>query len=104
MKTLLLMSSGSFLESIPDNLFDKPLSEMKIAHVITATKDVPSLEYLEQFRTRVKELGLNIEDVDIEGKNEEQLRELFFGKMLFSFKVVILTIFLKPFTKAALKR
>lgn len=73
MKKLLLLSSSRFLIENPQ-VFDKPFKDLKIAHVITASKSVPSTAYLERHRAFFKENNYNIQELDIDGKNEEELR------------------------------
>jgi len=46
-----------------------------MAHVITASKSVPNIDYLERHRRFFHEQGYDIREVDLDGKNPEQLRE-----------------------------
>ena len=72
MNKLLLLSSSRFLQSHPQ-IFDKPFKDYKIAYVITASKSVPSTAYIERNRKFFNEQGYNIEELDLDGKNESQL-------------------------------
>ena len=78
MKTILLLSSGSFLENDLSGILGRPFKDYKIAHIITASKGkgVNSLDHLERARSKFKKWGCYFEDVDIEGKNESELRNI----------------------------
>lgn len=90
MKTLLLTSSGRFVLPELINFLPKPPQEIKLAHVITATKAETRPEKLESINSRpdylnkeslaLAETGFQIQEVDIEGKNEKQLREILTGQ------------------------
>lgn len=53
---------------------------MRIAYVTTASKSVPNPAYLERHRNRMKELGYDFEEIDIDGKDESSLKELLKNK------------------------
>jgi dipeptidase E len=76
MKTLLLLSSGSFLNNDLTDILGKPLKNFRIAHVINAAKGkgVRDLSHLERVRDIFKKNDCYFEDLDLDGKNEEQLR------------------------------
>lgn len=78
-QTLLLISSGSFLEKDLTPILGKPLKDYKLAHIITASKGqgVRNLSYLDRTRDRLTEQNCYFEDIDIEGKNEIELRTIF---------------------------
>lgn len=76
MKTLLLASNGEFLYKYGDKLFYKPLRKMKLAYIITASKVVMDKSYLKIHKNRMKKLGFDFEEIDIEGKNEKELRKI----------------------------
>jgi peptidase E len=80
MKTLLLASNGEFIYKYGDKLFHKPLRKMKLAYITTAGKDVSDTSYLKRHKDRMKKLGFNYEEIDIEGKNAKELRKLLQGK------------------------
>ena len=80
MRTLLLASNGEGVYKYGDRVFTKPLSKMKLAYITTASKDVPDKSYLEIHKKRMKKLGFDFEEIDIEGKNEKELRKLLKGK------------------------
>ncbi|MEK7588694.1 MAG: Type 1 glutamine amidotransferase-like domain-containing protein [Patescibacteria group bacterium] len=78
MQTLLLLSSGSFLDKDLSGIFDKPLKEYRLAHIINASKGqgVGSLDYMERTKNRLLNHNCEFEDIDLDGKNEEQLRDI----------------------------
>ncbi len=81
MQTLLLTSSGKFITSQRGlNIFSKPLNRMKMAYISTASKGVDDKSYLEEHKARMKELNFDFKEIDIEGKNEQELREVLAGK------------------------
>jgi dipeptidase E len=80
MRTLLLMSSGSFFTGQASKIVPEIFQNINIAHVITASKGVTDLSYLERHRQNMTELGWKFEEIDLDGKNEQQLRQLFKDK------------------------
>lgn len=78
MKRLLLLSSNRFFEKNPQ-IFEKPFKDMKIAFIINASKSVPNTDYLERHRKFFKENNYNIQEVDLDGMNEEGVRDLLKG-------------------------
>jgi dipeptidase E len=78
---ILLTSAGIFgLKTGIGKLFPKPPAESKIAYVITAVKPEPNPAYSDNERNKLIEAGFSVEDVDIEGKGEEELRRIIEGK------------------------
>lgn len=49
---------------------------MKIAFVINASKSVPNTDYLERHRKFFKDNNYNIQEIDLDGMNEDGLRNL----------------------------
>jgi dipeptidase E len=78
MKNLLLLSSGRFLNNDLINILGKPLKDFRIANVINAAKGggVRDFSYLERVRDIFKKNNCYFEDLDLDGKNEEQLRDI----------------------------
>lgn len=77
-KTLLL-SSGGMLEMKDEimKLLQEPAYDVKVAFITTAAKPEENLDYLQKDWSIMKdELGFNVEEVDIEGKNEHELLKL----------------------------
>ncbi len=76
MNTLLLTSGGirfSFVAEEFLKLLPKPLEQIRVAHIMTASKKAKHRSYLEQERLAFKHLALQYEDIDIEGMNESDL-------------------------------
>lgn len=57
-------------------ILSKPIHQTKIAHITTASKIENNLGYLEKENLIMREVGFNVENIDIEGKNENELRAL----------------------------
>lgn len=76
-KMILLTSSG-MKGSKPEimALLQKPAEDVRIAHIITASKVEPDISYVEKDKDIMKETGFNVEDIDIEGKSYSQLMGL----------------------------
>lgn len=55
-------------------ILPKPPSQIKIAHITTASKAEENLSYLGKEKQIMGELGFDVEDIDIEGKDENWLR------------------------------
>ena len=79
MSTILLTSGGIRFQPVADAfiklLHNKP-SETRMAHIMTATKMARHLTYLAEDIAAFKKLGLNYEDIDIEGKSADELRTI----------------------------
>ncbi|OGY50543.1 MAG: hypothetical protein A2951_02075 [Candidatus Buchananbacteria bacterium RIFCSPLOWO2_01_FULL_56_15] len=76
MKTLLLSSSGSTIFKFLPSIINKPITQLKLAWITTASKGVDDVSYLERHKQKMIELGWNFTEVDIEGKTVETLRNL----------------------------
>lgn len=63
-------------------MLGKPWREFKMAHVITASKGVTNLEYFERNRAFFKKEGYQSEELDLDGKSEDELREILSKKEL----------------------
>jgi|GEM_PF-233272 len=76
MKLILLSSSRLIPKAI--ELVDKKPSDIKIAHIITASKahDIVNFGYLERTRAQFDELGVSYDDIDIAGNNEQVLYDM----------------------------
>lgn len=75
MKTLLLTSAGTDVRDEIINILPKPASKLKLAQIKTASKVEPDTAYIEKDRQNFENMGFMVEDVDIEGKTETELRE-----------------------------
>jgi len=80
METILLTSAGMDVKEEILKILPKPASQIRIAHIITASKIEKNFSYLEKENQIMRELGFNVENVDIEGKNENELRVLLSDK------------------------
>lgn len=83
METLLLTSDGFDGENVRGEILKilpKPVSQTKLAHIITASKPEKSKNYVERDKRQMAKLGIQVEDIDIEGKTENQLRKLLKNK------------------------
>lgn len=76
MKTILLTSAGMNIKEEILKILPRPASAIKVAHIITASKIEKNRAYVERERKIMRELGFNVEEIDIEGKNEHGLRAL----------------------------
>lgn len=81
--TLLLLSSLRFLISgqLPPVL-GKPLNQFRVSHVITASKGVNDLAYLERNRGYLHENRFDVEELDLDGKKESELLDILSRKEL----------------------
>lgn len=81
-RTILLTSAGMQMKDEIIKLLQKPTYDVNVAFITTAYKykleDNP--EYVAKDLLIMKELGFNVEEVDIEGKNKNQLAILFENK------------------------
>lgn len=76
---LLLTSAGMNMKDELAKILPKPANQLKLAHIITATKTESNTSYAKRDKQRMIDLGFDVEDIDIEGKNEENLRLLLQG-------------------------
>ncbi len=57
-------------------ILPKPANQIKLAHIITASKVEDDLSYLNRERQELINAGFHVEEIDIEGKSEPQLKKL----------------------------
>ncbi len=82
-KTLLLTSAGIKIPPIKDELLKiltKSANKIKLAHIITASKVAEDTEYVKRDKKVMKKVGFQVEDIDIVGKTEKQLRKILNNK------------------------
>jgi peptidase E len=74
-RTLLLTSGGMpYMKDEIKNLLQKPAYDITVGFITTAAKPEQDLEYLKNdYQIMKEEMGFNVEEVDIEGKNESQV-------------------------------
>jgi len=77
MQTILLLSSGKFLPNNP-LVLGKPFKDFKMAMVINASKGkgVANTDYMERDKNFFREQGCNFFELDLDGKTENELREI----------------------------
>jgi dipeptidase E len=75
-KTLLLASSGSAMKEEIIKLLQKPTYDVMVALINTAKNANPDLEHKSSSLQMMEELRFNIEEIDIEGKTEDELMKL----------------------------
>jgi dipeptidase E len=76
MKTLLLASNGSYAIQKGMKLLFPDISKMKLAYITTAVKGSKNPDYFKQFAELLKYEGYNFEEIDIEGKNADELEQI----------------------------
>jgi len=75
-KTLLLTSSGMpYMQDEIIKLLQKPAYDVNVAFITTAAKPVENIDFLKKDWDIMKELGFNVQEVDIEGKTEKQVMD-----------------------------
>lgn len=83
MKTLLLTSAGFRTPELQKDLLKilpKSPSQIKVAHILTASKVSPDRAFVDRERKVLSDIGFNAEEVDIEGKYPQELRNLLGSK------------------------
>jgi len=80
MRTILLTSAGMNVKEEILKILPKPANQTKVAHITTASKVEGDLSYLEKENRIMGEIGLDVENIDIEGKTEDELRMLLKNK------------------------
>ena len=80
MKRLLLSSNGGFVIEKGLKLLFDDVSQIKLAYITTAGKGNVNKTYLEIHKELLRKEGYDFEELDIEGKNENELRELLKNK------------------------
>jgi dipeptidase E len=78
MKTILLLSHGKFLNNDLPKILGRSLFGLRVAHITTASKGarVDMTPYWETARLGLTKNGFQVEDLDIEGKTENELRAI----------------------------
>ncbi len=80
LKTLLLTSAGTDVKDEILKILPKSANQIKLAHIITASKLEENKSYLEKDVKNLTDLGFQVENIDIEGKKEEELRKILADK------------------------
>lgn len=77
---ILLASNGGFLIKEGYKLLGIPKDKINIGWIITASKGVEKLEYLERHKKAMQDFGYKFEEFDIEGKTESEILNFFANK------------------------
>lgn len=76
MKKLLLASGGTYVTDGQYEIFDTPRNKLKWAYITTAGKSVPDTTYIQKHEQRMQELGWDFEEIDLDGKTTDDLRNI----------------------------
>jgi len=76
-KTLLLTSGGMEMRGEIAKLLQKPAYDITVAFITTAAKPEEDASYLSKDFETMKEMGFNVQEVDIEDKSEKEMEEIF---------------------------
>ncbi len=76
MKTILLTSAGMDIKDEILKILPRPANQINVAYITTASKPSTDKAFVEKDRKIMEELGFNIEEIDIEGKNQKTLFRL----------------------------
>ena len=80
MKTLVLASSGQFITAHNvDRFLPKKITYCKIEYIITASKKVDDVGYIERHRQKMDELNFSYTELDIAGQNKDELKKALDG-------------------------
>jgi dipeptidase E len=77
---LILASDLIFLLKYGYDLTGIQKNRMRVGYVTTASKGTNNPDYIKKFGNIIKENGIYFEEIDIEGKNEEELIKFFDDK------------------------
>lgn len=75
-KTILLTSAGMQVKDEIIKLLQKPAYDITVAFITTAAKPEEDVSFVKRDWDIMREMGFNIEEIDIEGKKESQLMKL----------------------------
>lgn len=79
-KTLLLASNGTFVIERGLKLIFSDISRIKLAYITTAIKGSRDPDYFKQFTELLIKNNYAFDEIDIEGKNADELEKLLRGK------------------------
>jgi len=80
MRKLLLTSAGTNVKEEIIKILPKSPYKLKVAYIITASKPELDKNYALVDRNELLKIGFQIEDLDIEEKNEKELRKILIDK------------------------
>lgn len=76
MKTILLTSAGMQVKNEILKILPRSPNRIKVGHIITASKPELDTSYVKKDKHAMSALGFTVENIDIENKNEKELRNL----------------------------
>lgn len=77
---LLLASNGKFLIGQGYKALGISTNEIRIGYITTASKGVDNLDYIKRHEEEMKSVGYAFEEIDIEGKSEDEILKFFADK------------------------
>jgi dipeptidase E len=77
---LLLASDGKFVIEEGYKILGIPKDQIHIGYITTASKGATNTEYIKIHKQLMKESGYSFEEIDIENKNESELKKFFSDK------------------------
>ena len=87
MKTLLLTSAGTQVKEEILKILPRSASQLKLVHIITASKVKKDTAYMKEDKKDLLEMGFDVEDIDIKGKSEDELRQILKNKDVIQTKI-----------------
>ncbi len=75
-RTILLTSAGMQMKDEIIKLLQKPAYDVSLAFITTASNPEADKSFVAKDREIMREMGFNIEEIDIEGKNQNELMKL----------------------------
>jgi dipeptidase E len=80
MKKLLLASNGDAVIKWGEEVFEKPLSKMKMVYITTAMKAVEDIDYVLARRKYFQKNNYHFREIDITGKTSAEIEKIFTGQ------------------------
>jgi dipeptidase E len=83
MGTVILSSSGFRTPQLQKYLLEllpKPPQQLRVVHIITASKVSPDKSFVDRERVVLRDLGFQVEEVDIEGRSSGDLTKILVGR------------------------
>jgi len=77
---ILLASNGKFLIGQGYKALGISTNEIHIGYITTASKGVENLDYIKRHKEEMKNAGYAFEEIDIEGKSEDEILKFFADK------------------------
>jgi len=78
--TILLTSGGMRVKEEIIKLFPKPISKIKLAHIITASLVEKNTSYVDKDMRKLTKAGFQVENIDIKDKTEKDLYDILKNK------------------------